>query len=438
MSILKIKRVAFDYFTIFTPKFLDIDIKMAKINSNYGKLQAGYLFPEIGRRVREYTEANPDNKIIRMGIGDVVLPLPESIRKAMHDAIDEMGTVDGFRGYGPEQGYDFLRNAIANDYKDKGVTVDPDAIFVSDGSKCDSGNIQEIFAEDCTLALTDPVYPVYVDTNVMAGRSGSADKEKGQYAGFQYLPTTAENGFCPSFPEVATDLIYLCSPNNPTGTVLTKEQLTEWVEYAKKNNSIILFDGAYEAFIADSNLPKSIYEIPGADEVAIEFRSFSKNAGFTGTRCAFTVVPKALKGLNKDGEEISIHALWNRRHCTKFNGVSYPVQRGAEAAYSPEGKKEIAELIEYYMTNAKIIGDGLRKLGIEVYGGENAPYIWLKTPNNMSSWEFFDKLLKECEIVGTPGSGFGAAGEGYFRLSSFALREKVEEAISRIGKLVEA
>jgi LL-diaminopimelate aminotransferase len=408
---------------------------MTKVNSNYGKLQAGYLFPEIGRRVSNYVSENPDKKVLRLGIGDVVLPLPEAVRKAMHDAVDEMGTLEGFRGYGPEQGYDFLREAIAGDYAEKGCTVAADEIFVSDGSKCDSGNIQEIFDANSKIALTDPVYPVYLDTNVMAGRTGGVDAN-GQFEGMTYLPTTAENNFFPALPDVDVDLIYLCSPNNPTGTVMSKEQLTEWVNYAKEKGSIILYDGAYEAFIGDDSLPRSIFEIPGAKEVAIEFRSFSKNAGFTGVRCGYTVVPKDLKGKNSDGEEVSIHALWNRRHCTKFNGVSYPVQRGAEAVFSPEGKAEIAELIKYYMNNAKIIGDGLKKIGIEVYGGTNAPYIWLKTPEGMSSWDFFDKLLNECQIVGTPGAGFGAAGEGYFRLSSFCIKENVEEAVARITEFL--
>ncbi|MGL1901827.1 MAG: LL-diaminopimelate aminotransferase [Fibrobacterales bacterium] len=404
---------------------------MTKVNSNYGKLQAGYLFPEIGRRVSNYVSENPDKKVLKLGIGDVVLPLPEAVRKAMHSAVDEMGTIEGFRGYGPEQGYDFLREAIAGDYAEKGCDVAADEIFVSDGSKCDSGNIQEIFDANSKIALTDPVYPVYLDTNVMAGRTGDVN-EKGQFAGMTYLPTTAENNFFPALPDVDVDLIYLCSPNNPTGTVMSKEQLTEWVNYAKEKGSIILYDGAYEAFIGDASLPRSIFEIPGAKDVAIEFRSFSKNAGFTGVRCGYTVVPKGLMGKNSAGEDVSIHALWNRRHCTKFNGVSYPVQRGAEAVYSPEGKAQIAELIEYYMNNAKIIGEGLKKIGIEIYGGTNAPYIWLKTPEGMSSWDFFDKLLNECQIVGTPGAGFGAAGEGYFRLSSFCIKENVEEAVARI------
>lgn len=408
---------------------------MAKVNSNYGKLQAGYLFPEIGRRVREFSESHPDANIIRLGIGDVVLPLPEACRNAMKLAVDEMGTVEGFRGYGPEQGYDFLREAIAKDYTDRGIDVQADEIFVSDGSKCDSGNIQEIFSTECTIAVTDPVYPVYVDTNVMAGRSGQAN-EAGQYEGFTYLPTTADNNYEPPFPETATDIIYLCSPNNPTGTVLSKEKLSEWVTYAKDNGSIILFDAAYADFISNPDLPKSIFEIDGAREVAIEFRSLSKNAGFTGTRCAYTIVPKELKGKNDQGEDVAIHSLWNRRQSTKFNSVSYPVQRAAEASFSAEGKAQIDELISYYMDNAKIIKEGLDAMGIQTFGGENAPYIWLKTPEDKTSWEFFDWLLETCQIVGTPGAGFGAAGEGYFRLSSFAIKENVLQAVERMKNAI--
>lgn len=405
---------------------------MTKINSHYQKLQAGYLFPEIGRRVREFSSENPNAKIIRLGIGDVVLPLPESIRTAMKKAVDEMADPKTFRGYGPEQGYEFLRQAIAdNDYGSRGVSVSADEIFVSDGSKCDCGNIQEIFSLDSKIAVVDPVYPVYVDTNVMAGRTGGMTPS-GHYEGIIYMPSTAENQFKPEFPKEPADLIYLCSPNNPTGTVLTHADLKGWVEYARKAGSIILFDAAYHDFITDTSLPHSIFEIDGAREVAIEFRSFSKNAGFTGTRCAFTVVPKELKAVNDKGEKVSIHALWNRRQSTKFNGVSYPVQRGAEAAYSSQGKKEIQEMIRYYLNNAKIIREGLASVGFEVYGGVDAPYVWLKTPGSMGSWEFFDLLLKEVNIVGTPGAGFGPSGEGYFRLSSFGFKENVEEAISRI------
>tara|TARA_B110000483_G_scaffold204394_1_gene247365 strand:+ start:817 stop:2043 length:1227 start_codon:yes stop_codon:yes gene_type:complete len=408
---------------------------MAKINSNYGKLQAGYLFPEIGRRVNEFSQTNPDAKVIRLGIGDVVLPLPEACRDAIKSAVDEMGTIEGFRGYGPEQGYDFLRNAISKDYTDRNIDVRVDEIFVSDGSKCDSGNIQEIFSADSTIAVTDPVYPVYVDTNVMAGRTGKSDTD-GQYDGLVYLPTVEANNYEPSFPKTPTDIVYLCSPNNPTGTVLSKEKLKAWVDYAKETNTLILFDAAYADFISNPDLPKSIYEIEGAREVAIEFRSLSKNAGFTGTRCAYTIVPKELMGKNDQGEDVSIHALWNRRHCTKFNGVSYPIQRGAEASFTPEGKAQIQELINYYMENAKIIKAGLNALGIDTFGGENAPYIWLKAPQNKGSWEFFDWLLETCQIVGTPGAGFGSAGEGYFRISSFAIRENVLEAVERMKKAI--
>lgn len=405
---------------------------MAKINTHYQKLQAGYLFPEIGRRVREFSNDNPGADIIRLGIGDVVLPLPNSIRTAIKQAVDEMGDLKKFRGYGPEQGYEFLRKAIVeHDFGLRNVSIDADEVFVSDGSKCDSGNIQEIFSTDCKVAVVDPVYPVYVDTNVMAGRSGPA-KESGHYERIVYMPSTAENSFTPDLPKESVDLIYLCSPNNPTGTVLNREELKKWVNFAKEQNAIILFDAAYEAFITDPNLPHSIYEIEGAKDVAIEFRSFSKNAGFTGIRCAYTVVPKSLSAKDDKGQNVSIHKLWNRRHCTKFNGVSYPIQRGAEAVYSEEGQKEIKELVSYYLANAKVILGGLQSIGIETYGGVNAPYVWLKTPNGMGSWQFFDLLLREAHIVGTPGSGFGPSGEGYFRLSAFGLKENVEEAISRI------
>lgn len=407
---------------------------MIKINSNYQKLQAGYLFPEIAKRVKSFAEKNPTAKIIRLGIGDVVLPLPPSILEAVKKATDEMGDIKTFRGYGPEQGYDFLRNAISeNDFKNRGADISADEIFISDGSKCDTGNIQEIFSLSAKIAVTDPVYPVYVDTNVMAGRSEKMT-QTGHYDGITYMPCTAENHFIPELPKTQVDLIYLCSPNNPTGAVITKKDLKNWVDYAKTHRAIILFDAAYEAFITDPSLPHSIYEIKGAKEVAIEFRSFSKNAGFTGTRCAFTVIPKKLRAENDQGELVSIHQLWNRRHSTKFNGVSYPIQRGAEAVYSVQGKKETRKLVEYYLENAKIILAGLKKAGIEAYGGVDAPYVWLKTPKKMGSWEFFDFLLTKAHVVGTPGAGFGPSGEGYFRLSSFAIRGNVEEAISRIIK----
>lgn len=404
---------------------------MVKINEHYTKLAAGYLFPEIGRRVKEYSEKNPQAKIIRLGIGDVTQPLPQACVTAAHKALDEMTSVQGFRGYGPEQGYDFLREAIAaNDYRSRGANVDADEIFISDGSKCDTGNIQEIFDHDCKIAVPDPVYPVYVDTNVMAGRTGAADKN-GRYGRLVYLESSSSNGFIPDLPKEKVDVIYLCFPNNPTGVVASHDVLTKWVNYALANDAVILFDAAYEAFIADPKLPRSIYEIPNAKKCAIEFRSFSKTAGFTGTRCAFTVVPKELEGKTSAGEKISLHKLWNRRHCTKFNGVSYPIQRAAEACYSTEGKQQVRELIQYYMGNAEIILSGLKKLGYEVYGGVNAPYIWFKTPNS-SSWEFFDKLLNTVQVVGTPGAGFGACGEGYFRLSAFGQRAGVEEAVDRI------
>jgi LL-diaminopimelate aminotransferase len=408
---------------------------MAKINENYLKLKAGYLFPEISKRVRVFSENNPGKKIIRLGIGDVTLPLPPSIVKAMKDASDEMGTSTGFKGYGPEQGYSFLiEEIIKHDFNPLGITLSVDEIFVSDGSKCDTGNIQEIFSLDSKIAVTDPVYPVYVDTNVMAGRTGEVGSD-GKYSGLVYLPCSKENGFQPDFPKEKVDLIYLCYPNNPTGTTITKSRLKEWVDYAKKNNSIILYDAAYEAFISDSSVPRSIFEIEGAKEVAMEFRSFSKTAGFTGTRCAFIVIPKELTGYSSSGEKVSINQLWNRRHTTKFNGVSYPIQKAAAACYSESGKKEVRDNISYYMENARIIREGISKNGYEVYGGVNAPYIWLKTPSSTSSWDFFDQLLNKIQVVGTPGSGFGPSGEGYFRLSAFGKREDVVEAVERITKL---
>lgn len=409
---------------------------MTTINEHYLKLKAGYLFPEIGRRVKAFTEANPSAKVIRLGIGDVTEPLPLAVREAMHAAVDDLATRESFRGYGPEQGYDFLRNAIAeNDYQKRGVAVAADEIFISDGSKCDTGNILDIFGRDNKVAITDPVYPVYVDTNVMDGRTGEADAS-GRYGGVVYLPATAENDFTPPLPRERVDLIYLCYPNNPTGTVATKDTLVKWVRYAQEHEAIILFDAAYEAYITDSSIPHSIYEIDGAREVAIEFRSFSKTAGFTGVRCAFTVVPKDLKGKKTNGESYPLHALWSRRQSTKFNGASYIVQRGAAAAYSPDGQKQVRELIDFYLANAKRLREGLEAVGITVYGGVNAPYVWLKTPGNQSSWDFFDRLLKTAHLVGTPGSGFGACGEGYFRLSAFNSRANVEEAVQRFQKVV--
>ncbi|HMV77741.1 MAG TPA: LL-diaminopimelate aminotransferase [Leptospiraceae bacterium] len=405
---------------------------MAKINENYLKLKAGYLFPEIAKRVRNFAEANPDRKIIRLGIGDVTLPLPPAAVQAMKDAADEMGSPSGFKGYGPEQGYSFLIDEIIkNDFVSRGVSVSPDEIFVSDGSKCDTGNIQEIFSTDCRIAVTDPVYPVYVDTNVMAGRTGDSGAD-GRYANLIYLPCTKENGFQPDFPSEKADIIYLCYPNNPTGTTVTKDRLKQWVDFAKKSGAVILYDAAYEAFITDPSLPRSIFEIDGAREVAMEFRSFSKTAGFTGTRCAYIVIPKELKGKTSSGELVSLNQLWNRRHTTKFNGVSYPIQKAAAACYSEQGKKEVQANIKYYMENASIISAELSSAGYEVFGGKNAPYIWLKTPKNLSSWDFFDRLLNEIQVVGTPGSGFGPSGEGYFRLSAFGKREDVQEAMKRI------
>lgn len=408
---------------------------MAIINENYLKLKAGYLFPEIGKRVKKYSEENPHKKIIRLGIGDVTLPLPPSIVRALKDASDEMGTIGGFKGYGPEQGYGFLIDTIIqNDFAPRGISLGQDEVFVSDGSKCDTGNIQEIFSLDSKIAVTDPVYPVYVDTNVMAGRSGVVGND-GRYAKFIYLPCTKENNFEPELPKERPDLIYLCYPNNPTGTTITKDKLKVWVDYAAKNKCIILYDAAYEAFITESHLPKSIFEIEGAKEVAMEFRSFSKTAGFTGTRCAYLVIPKELMGYTSSGEKISINSLWSRRHTTKFNGVSYPIQKAATACYSEQGKKEVQANIDYYMSNANTIRTSLKSFGYDVFGGTNAPYIWLKTPRNLSSWDFFDELLSKVQVVGTPGSGFGPSGEGYFRLSAFGSKENVKEAMTRIKGL---
>lgn len=394
---------------------------MSLINENFLKLQDSYLFSTIAKKVAKYTEENPDKKIIKLGIGDVTKPIVPACLEAMHKAVDEMGTQEGFKGYGPEQGYPFLRKAIVEkDYKTRGVELQEDEIFVSDGAKCDCGNIVDIFATNNKVAITDPVYPVYLDTNIMSGRE------------VVYLPVTEENDFKPELPKEKVDMIYLCFPNNPTGTVLEKEDLKKWVDYARENKAIILYDAAYEAFITEENVPHSIYEIEGAKEVAIEFKSYSKTAGFTGVRCAYVVIPKALKGYTKTGEEVALNSLWNRRTCTKFNGVSYVVQRAAEATYSEEGKRQIGENIKFYLENAKIIKEGLEEAGFMVYGGVNSPYVWLKVPNGMTSWEFFDKLLEEVNIVGTPGSGFGEHGEGYFRLTAFGTKENTIEAIERI------
>ena len=405
---------------------------MAFLNENYLKLPGSYLFAEIARRVNHFKEENPEADIIRLGIGDVTRPLPQASIEAMHKAVDEMASSDTFRGYGPEQGYAFLvEKIIAHDYASRGIQLGTDEVFVSDGSKSDVANIQEIFSSDCTVAITDPVYPVYLDTNVMAGRTGTL-QEDGRFANVTYLPCNAENNFIPSFPQERVDMIYLCCPNNPTGTTLSKSELKKWVEYAKANKSIILFDSAYESYIREADIPHSIYEIEGAKEVAIEFRSFSKTAGFTGTRCAYTVVPKELMAYTKSGEAHSLNPLWNRRHTTKFNGVPYIIQRGAEAIFSEAGQAQVQETIDYYMENARIIREGLQKIGLSVFGGVNAPYIWLKTPAGIDSWGFFDKLLNEANIVGTPGAGFGPSGEGYFRLTSFGTRENTIRAIERI------
>ena len=502
---------------------------VVQVNGNYLKLKAGYLFPEIGRRVKAFSAANPDAALIRLGIGDVTEPLPLACREAMKSAIDEMGTAEGFHGYGPEQGYAWLREAIAKqDFQSRGCDISADEIFVSDGSKCDSSNILDILGEGNRVAVTDPVYPVYVDSNVMAGRTGdagdlgryaglsylpiSADNgftaqipsepvdliylcfpnnptgavatrdqlkawvdyassnildilgegnrvavtdpvypvyvdsnvmagrtgdagDLGRYAGLSYLPISADNGFTAQIPSEPVDLIYLCFPNNPTGAVATRDQLKAWVDYARSNDALILFDAAYEAFIQDPSLPHSIFEIEGARDCAIEFRSFSKNAGFTGTRCAFTVVPKGLKGKAANGEQVELWGLWNRRQSTKFNGVSYIIQRGAEAVYSEAGQAEIKGLVSFYMENAAIIRRELSAAGLTIYGGEHAPYVWIKTPDGIDSWGFFDHLLNKANVVGTPGSGFGAAGEGYFRLSAFNSRENVDAAMARIKAL---
>lgn len=409
---------------------------MITVNENYLKLQAGYLFPEIGKRRRAFQQAHPDAKIISMGIGDVTQPLAPAVIEAMHKAVDEMGNKETFHGYDDGGvGYAFLREAIAkNDFKSRGVSVDIDEIFISDGAKTDTANIQELFGVDNVIAVADPVYPVYVDTNVMAGRTGLAAGQ-GTYAGIVYMPATAENDFVPAPPSAKVDLIYLCFPNNPTGAVATKEQLKKWVDYARDNRAIILFDAAYEAYISDAQIPHSIYEIEGAKDVAIEFRSFSKTAGFTGVRCAFAVIPKQLRAYTKAGQSIALNPLWNRRHCTKFNGVSYITQAGAAATYTPQGRKQIRSTIELYMSNAKTIRRRLTELGYKVYGGVNAPYIWLKAPEGLGSWEFFDLLLNKANVVTTPGVGFGPAGEGYVRLTAFGDPADVNEALDRISSL---
>jgi LL-diaminopimelate aminotransferase len=404
---------------------------MVKVNENYLKLPGSYLFAEIGRRVARFKQENPEANIIRLGIGDVTRPLPDAVINSLHQAVDEMADIKTFRGYGPEQGYEFLiQKVIDYDYKPLGIELGQDEVFISDGAKCDVGNIQEIFGIDNIVAVTDPVYPVYIDTNVMAGRTGDFN-ETGEFEKIVYLSCNAENNFIPELPKERVDMIYLCYPNNPTGMTLSKDELKKWVDYAKDNKAVILYDSAYEAYIQEKDVLHSIFEIEGAKEVAIEFRSFSKNAGFTGTRCAYTVVPKQVVAYTEKGEAVQLNKLWNRRQTTKFNGVSYIIQKGAAAVYTEEGQTQVKSLINYYMTNAKIIREGLLSIGLQVFGGVNAPYIWLKTPNGMDSWSFFDKLLKEANIVGTPGVGFGPSGEGYFRLTAFGSKENTEEAIER-------
>ncbi len=405
---------------------------MARVNEHYLKLTASYLFSEIARRVKTFQAAHPDARLIRLGIGDITDPLPSSVVRALHAAVDEMARAESFRGYGPETGYEFLLELIArHDYGARGVPVAPDEIFVSDGGKSDGANIQEIFDGGCTVAVTDPVYPVYLDSNVMAGRTGAADAA-GRYDRVVYLPCTAENGFEPALPDRAVDLVYLCFPNNPTGAALTRPALARWVDWARRQGAVLLYDAAYEAYIRDADIPHSIYEVEGARQVAIEFRSFSKSAGFTGTRCAYTVVPKEVQGKDAAGNAVSLNPLWFRRQSTKFNGVAYIIQRGAAAAYTEAGQREVRAAIDARMENGRIIREGLEATGLRVYGGRNAPYIWVKTPPGLSSWDFFDKLLNEAHVVGTPGAGFGPSGEGYFRLTAFGRRAEAEEAVERI------
>ena len=395
---------------------------MIKINDNFLKLEQSYLFSNIAKKVEAFQKEHPNEKVIKLGIGDVTRPLPEAVISAMKKAADEQGRTETFRGYGPEQGYAFLREKIAEmDYRPKGIQIDLDEIFVSDGAKCDTGNIIDLFAQDNIVAITDPVYPVYRDSNLMSGRENII-----------YLPTTEENNFCPELPSEVPDMIYLCNPNNPTGTAMKKDEVAKWVTYAKQNKAIILYDSAYEAFIEEEDVPRSIYEIEGAKEVAIEFRSYSKTAGFTGIRCAYAVVPKNLCAYTKEGETVFLNPLWNRRQCTKFNGVSYVVQRAAEAVYTEDGQKETQKNICYYKENAKRMREGLKEAGFTIFGGVNSPYIWLKVPEGLTSWEFFDELLEKAHVVGTPGVGFGACGEGYFRLTAFNTKENTEEAMKRI------
>ena len=402
---------------------------MIRVNENFLKLKSSYLFSDIAQRVSTYQKENPQAEIIRLGIGDVTRELPKACTEAFHKAVDEMANISSFRGYGPEQGYDFLREKVAKyDYQARNADISPDEIFISDGAKCDTGNFQELFSNDITIAVPDPVYPVYVDTNVMAGRT--TNLENGRYGGLVYLECNESNGFVPDLPTQKVDLIYLCFPNNPTGATITRDQLKQWVDYAKKEKALILYDAAYVAFMRDPSLPQSIYEIEGAREVAVEFRSYSKTAGFTGTRCAYTVVPKSCMVYDKEGSAYPLHGFWNRRHTTKFNGVSYPVQRAAEAIYIGDGPKQVHELIEYYLTNAKLIRDRMTHLGYSCTGGTNSPYIWINSKTD--SWEFFDTLLKKANVVCTPGSGFGKCGNGYIRISAFNMRDKVEKALDRI------
>lgn len=408
---------------------------MAHVNENFLKLQKSYLFVTIAKKVKAFKEATPDAKVISLGIGDVTQPLAPAVIEAMHRAVDEMASADTFRGYGPEHGYAFLRDAIiANDFKPRGIDLTADEIFVNDGAKSDTGNIGDIIGLNNSIGVTDPIYPVYIDSNVMSGRAG--DVQDGLWSNVFYMPCNAENNFTAKIPDHKVDIVYLCYPNNPTGTVISREQLTKWVEYALRNKSIIMYDAAYEAYIQDESIPHSIYEIEGAKECAIEFHSYSKTAGFTGVRCGYTVVPKALKATTADGTEVELNALWERRQSTKFNGTSYITQRGAEAIYTPEGKKQVKATIDYYMTNAKIMRETLTSLGLKVFGGENAPYIWFKTPGDISSWEMFDKMLNEAHLVCTPGVGFGPSGEGYIRLTAFGQREDCLEAMERIKKII--
>ena len=406
---------------------------MALVNEHFLKLPGSYLFSDIAKKVNTFRITHPKQEVIRLGIGDVTRPLPPVCIEAMHKAVEEMADARTFRGYGPEQGYDFLIEAILkHDYLPRGIHFGPTEVFVNDGAKSDTGNIGDILRHDNSVGVTDPIYPVYIDSNVMCGRAGVLE-ENGQWSNVTYMPCTAENDFIPEIPDKRIDIVYLCYPNNPTGTTLTKPELKKWVDYALANDTLILFDAAYEAFIREDDVPHSIYEIKGAKKCAIEFRSFSKTAGFTGVRCGYTVVPKALRGLDNDGKEVGLNHLWNRRQCTKFNGASYISQRAAAAVYTPEGKQQTRETVDYYLRNAHALLDGLRKAGLEVFGGENAPYVWIKTPAGMDSWAFFDALLDRCHVAGTPGSGFGPAGEGYIRLTAFNTYENTMEAVKRIA-----